>query len=362
MSNVRLEKIRKVYPNGFEAIESIDLDIIDKEFMVLVGPSGCGKTTTLRMIAGLEEITSGEMYIGDTLVNDVAPKDRDIAMVFQNYALYPHMTVFENMAFGLKLRKFPKQEIKDRVNNAATILGIEPLLDRKPKQLSGGQRQRVALGRAIVRNPKVFLMDEPLSNLDAKLRVEMRAELSKLHHDLDTTFVYVTHDQTEAMTMGTRICIMYDGFIQQVDDPQTIYDQPSNVFVAEFIGSPQMNMMNAEIIEENNKVYAKVYGRMLELDENKAKKVKELGYIGKELILGARPEHAVLSENGIVAKVEVTELLGSETYVYSKVNDRAMVLRVDPDVKIKIDQEITFEFRSEKVHLFDKETKLNICK
>jgi multiple sugar transport system ATP-binding protein len=362
MANVKLKKISKVYPNGFKAIESIDLDIIDKEFMVLVGPSGCGKTTTLRMIAGLEEITGGEMYIDDTLVNDVAPKDRDIAMVFQNYALYPHMTVYENMSFGLKLRKINKSEIKERVTNAAKILGIEPLLDRKPKQLSGGQRQRVALGRAIVRNPKVFLMDEPLSNLDAKLRVEMRAELSKLHYDLDTTFVYVTHDQTEAMTMGTRICIMYDGEIQQIDDPQSIYDYPTNVFVAEFIGSPQMNLMNAEIVEKNDKIYAKVYDTMLELDEGKAKEIRELGYVGKELILGARPEHVVLDENGISAKVEVTELLGSETYVYCKIGDDSFVLRVDPDIKINIDQEILFAFRSEKVHLFDKDTKLNICK
>lgn len=361
MANVKLEKINKVYPNGFEAIESIDLEIVDKEFMVLVGPSGCGKTTTLRMIAGLEEITGGEMYIGDTLVNEVAPKDRDIAMVFQNYALYPHMTVFDNMAFGLKLRKFSKDEIKKRVDNAAKILGIGPLLDRKPKQLSGGQRQRVALGRAIVRNPKVFLMDEPLSNLDAKLRVEMRAELSKLHHELDTTFVYVTHDQTEAMTMGTRICIMYDGEIQQVDDPQTIYDRPRNVFVAEFIGSPQMNMISSIIVEENNKVYAKFYNHMLELDKDKSKKMKELGYIGKEVLLGARPEHAFLSDDGIKSKVEVTELLGSETYVYVNIEGKELVLRVDPDIKMDIGQDISFEFRSEKIHLFDKETELNIC-
>ncbi|MDM8533272.1 sn-glycerol-3-phosphate ABC transporter ATP-binding protein UgpC [Clostridiaceae bacterium HSG29] len=362
MANVKLEKINKVYPNGFRAIESIDLDIVDKEFMVLVGPSGCGKTTTLRMIAGLEEITAGKMFIGDTQVNDIAPKDRDIAMVFQNYALYPHMTVYDNMAFGLKLRKFSKKEIDERVTHAADILGIEPLLSRKPKQLSGGQRQRVALGRAIVRNPKVFLMDEPLSNLDAKLRVEMRAELSKLHHDLDTTFVYVTHDQTEAMTMGTRICIMYDGYIQQVDDPQTIYDSPKNKFVAEFIGSPQMNFMDATLVEENGKVYAKVYDRLLELNEDKANIVKEKNYIGKEVLLGARPEHAVLDDDGIKAKVEVTELLGSETYVYSKAEGNAIVVRIDPDIKVDVDQEISFKFRSEKVHLFDKETELNICK
>ena len=361
MANIELKNIKKVYPNGFQAIENINLEIEDKEFMVLVGPSGCAKTTTLRMIAGLEEITDGEMYIGEKLVNDVAPKDRDIAMVFQNYALYPHMTVFDNMAFGLKLRKFPKDEIKERVENAAAILGISPLLDRKPKQLSGGQRQRVALGRAIVRNPKVFLMDEPLSNLDAKLRVEMRAELSKLHKELDTTFVYVTHDQTEAMTMGTRICIMYDGDIQQVDDPQTIYDSPSNKFVAEFIGSPQMNMIDSEIIEENGKIYAKIYYSMLELNPEKAKKVKEKGYIGKEVILGARPEHGFLVEDGTSATVEVTELLGSETYVYVTMEGKEVVLRVDPDINVQVGQGIEFSFRAEKVHLFDKETEINIC-
>lgn len=360
MANVQLESIKKVYPNGFVAVEEMDLDIKDKEFLVLVGPSGCGKSTTLRMIAGLEPITEGTMKIADKVVNEVQPKDRDIAMVFQNYALYPHMTVYENMAFGLKLRKVDKSEIDERVKNAADILGIEPLLDRKPKQLSGGQRQRVALGRAIVRNPKVFLMDEPLSNLDAKLRVEMRAELSKLHNELDTTFIYVTHDQTEAMTMGTRICVMYDGIVQQVADPQTIYDEPANVFVGGFIGSPQMNFVDSEIIEKEGKVFVKVFNHMIELSETNAKIVRDQGYVGKEVIFGARPEHAFLSEDGLKAKVEVTELLGSETYVYIKVDGEDIVIRIDPDHKIEVGEEIVVDFRESKIHAFDKETEVKI--
>lgn len=360
MADVRLEGVKKVYPNGFEAIDDMDLSINDKEFMVFVGPSGCGKTTTLRMIAGLEEITDGDLMIGGNVVNEVAPKDRDIAMVFQNYALYPHMTVYENMAFGLKLRKFPKKEIDERVNHSAKILGIEPLLDRKPKQLSGGQRQRVALGRAIVRDPKVFLMDEPLSNLDAKLRVEMRAELSKLHHKLDTTFIYVTHDQTEAMTMGTRICVMYDGEIQQVASPQTVYDHPTNVFVGGFIGSPQMNFLDAKVTEKDNEVYVNILGYMLKLSDERTKILKDKGYIGKDVVFGARPEHAVLSEDGLTSTVEVTEALGSETFVYLTIDDKKLVVRIDPDKKVSYGDSLTFDFREEKIHLFDKDTEENI--
>jgi len=280
MARVSLMKLSKTYPNGFQAVKEVDLEIQDKEFIILVGPSGCGKSTTLRMIAGLEEISSGEIYIGDRLVNDVAPKDRDIAMVFQNYALYPHMSVYDNMAFGLKLRKKSKSEIDERVKEAARILGIENLLDRKPKELSGGQRQRVALGRAIVRNPRVFLMDEPLSNLDAKLRVQMRTELIKLHQKLNTTFIYVTHDQTEAMTMGTRIVVMKDGVVQQVADPQTIYQKPENMFVAGFIGSPQMNFLECTL-EEDVGVFAKYFGVAIELPEESFEVIRSKGYIGE---------------------------------------------------------------------------------
>src|SRR5690554_2244623 len=269
MASVTLKNITKVYDGNVTAVSDFNLDIADKEFIVLVGPSGCGKSTTLRMVAGLEEITEGELYIGDKLMNDVAPKDRDIAMVFQNYALYPHMTVYDNMAFGLKLRKFNRAEIDKRVREAARILDIEHLLDRKPKALSGGQRQRVALGRAIVREPRVFLMDEPLSNLDAKLRVQMRTEISKLHHKLNTTFIYVTHDQTEALTMGTRIVVMKDGFIQQIDNPQTLYDEPVNQFVAGFIGSPQMNFANVTVIKEGDKVYLQFGESKLEVTADK---------------------------------------------------------------------------------------------
>ena len=318
MAGVTLKNVYKTYPGGVTAVSDFNIDIEDKEFIILVGPSGCGKTTTLRMIAGLEEITKGELYIGDKLCNDVAPKDRDIAMVFQNYALYPHMTVFDNMAFGLKLRKTPKEEIKRRVHEAARILSIEHLLDRKPKALSGGQRQRVALGRAIVREPKVFLMDEPLSNLDAKLRVQMRTEISKLHQKLNTTFIYVTHDQTEALTMGTRIVVMKDGFIQQIDSPQKLYDEPVNVFVAGFIGSPQMNMANALVEKQGDKVMLKFGQYSLELPQNKAEVLEKQGYIGKEVIFGIRPEDIHDEErNGwpgsstLDASVEVTERLGS---------------------------------------------------
>ena len=284
MASLSLKNIYKVYPNGFNAVKDFNLEIEDKEFIIFVGPSGCGKSTTLRMIAGLEDISSGELWIGDKLVNDVEPKDRDIAMVFQNYALYPHMSVYDNMAFGLKLRKVPKEKIDKAVHEAAKILDIEHLLDRKPKALSGGQRQRVAMGRAIVREPKVFLMDEPLSNLDAKLRVQMRVEISKLHQRLQTTIIYVTHDQTEAMTLGTRIVVMKDGVIMQVDSPQKLYNQPNNLFVAGFIGSPQMNFIDAQCVVEGAKAFLKFDKYQVELPEAKAKKLIDGGYAGKNVV------------------------------------------------------------------------------
>ena len=290
MASLLLKNVTKKYPNGFVAVKEFNLEIKDKEFIIFVGPSGCGKSTTLRMIAGLEDISSGELYIDDKLVNDVEPKDRDIAMVFQNYALYPHMSVYDNMAFGLKLRKTPKDEIDQKVRNAARILDLEHLLDRKPKALSGGQRQRVAMGRAIVRSPKVFLMDEPLSNLDAKLRGQMRVEISKLHQRLETTIIYVTHDQTEAMTLGTRIVVMKDGVIQQVDSPQNLYDKPCNKFVAGFIGAPQMNMIDAAVGKDGSDVTLSFGGHTVALPEGKAKKLEEAGYVGKTVTLGIRPE------------------------------------------------------------------------
>ncbi|MCT4593850.1 MAG: sn-glycerol-3-phosphate ABC transporter ATP-binding protein UgpC [Anaeromicrobium sp.] len=367
MAGLTLKNIEKKYPNGFHAVKDFNLDIEDKEFIVLVGPSGCGKSTTLRMIAGLEEISSGELYIEEKLVNDMAPKDRDIAMVFQNYALYPHMTIYDNMAFGLKLRKKPKKEIEERVVGAAKILGIEDLLKRKPKQLSGGQRQRVALGRAIVREPKVFLMDEPLSNLDAKLRVQMRAEISKLHQKLQTTFVYVTHDQTEAMTMGTRIVVMKDGIVQQVADPQTIYSSPSNMFVASFIGSPQMNFINCKLIKDGNNLYAEFQNNKVQILKDKSKLLEEKGYVGKEVVLGIRPEEIFVKDdkleggdNSIEVKVDVTEMLGSETYLYLDMKGHNMIAKVDPSTNVKIGQKIHVAFNLEKIHIFDKESEKTI--
>ncbi len=324
MAGLKLKNVVKSYPNGFVAVRDFNLDIDDKEFIIFVGPSGCGKSTTLRMIAGLEEISGGELYIGDKQMNDVAPKDRDIAMVFQNYALYPHMSVYDNMAFGLKLRKTPKEEIEKRVREAARILDIEHLLDRKPKALSGGQRQRVAMGRAIVREPKVFLMDEPLSNLDAKLRVQMRTEISKLHKRLETTFIYVTHDQTEAMTLGTRIVVLKDGIIQQVDSPQNLYHKPNNLFVAGFIGSPQMNFMDAKVVKEGSDVFLVVGSNKIKLPEQKAKIVADGGYVGKDVVMGIRPEDLhdeeifleTSSDSVITTNVEVTEMLGAEIFLY----------------------------------------------
>ncbi len=324
MASLSLKNVCKVYPNGFEAVKDFNLEIADQEFIIFVGPSGCGKTTTLRMIAGLEDISSGELKIGDRVVNDVEPKDRDIAMVFQNYALYPHMTVYDNMAFGLKLRKVPKDQIDKMVKEAAKILDLTPLLDRKPKALSGGQRQRVAMGRAIVRNPKVFLMDEPLSNLDAKLRVQMRIEIAKLHQRLGTTIIYVTHDQTEAMTLGTRIVVMKDGVVQQVDTPQNLYARPQNLFVAGFIGSPQMNFLDATVKVSGETAYLQIAGRDVPLSPAKSKKLIDGGYDGKVVAFGIRPEDVYDSEEFIQkspqsvfeSTVKVYELLGAEVYLY----------------------------------------------
>lgn len=368
MANLSLKHIFKIYPGNVTAVKDFNLEIEDKEFIVFVGPSGCGKSTTLRMIAGLEEISQGELFIGDKIVNDVAPKDRDIAMVFQNYALYPHMSVYDNMAFGLKLRKVDKAEIDKKVKEAARILDIEHLLDRKPKALSGGQRQRVALGRAIVREPKVFLMDEPLSNLDAKLRVQMRTEISKLHKRLQTTFIYVTHDQTEAMTMGTRIVVMKDGVVQQVDTPQHIYDHPANIFVAGFIGSPQMNFIDSKLVEEGGKVLV-VFGEdTVELPEDKAKVLKEKGYIGKDVIMGIRPENlddgtdfiAAHSKATFNANVEVTELMGAETYIYLSKEKSNLVARVNGSSPVKSGETIKIALDESKIHIFDKETELAV--
>ena len=368
MASLTLEHIYKKYNGGVVAVSDFCLEIADKEFIVLVGPSGCGKSTTLRMIAGLEEISEGVLKIGDTIVNDVAPKDRDIAMVFQNYALYPHMTVYENMGFALKLRKVPKDEIERRVREAAKILDIEHLLERKPKALSGGQRQRVALGRAIVREPKVFLMDEPLSNLDAKLRVQMRTEINKLHKKLDTTFLYVTHDQTEALTMGTRIVVMKDGVIQQVDAPQVLYSQPCNVFVAGFIGSPQMNFSDATIDRRADGTYLVLAGGgEVKLTEAKAQQLEASGFTGTDVIMGIRPENIhdeevfiSNSECPLDADVIVTEPMGAETYLFLKIGETQFNARVNPRTTAKPGDKIKVAFDISKIHIFDKETEKTI--
>nr|WP_294675351.1 sn-glycerol-3-phosphate ABC transporter ATP-binding protein UgpC [uncultured Blautia sp.] len=369
MASLSLQHINKTYPNGFQAVKDFNLEIEDKEFIIFVGPSGCGKSTTLRMVAGLEEISGGTLKIGDKVMNDVEPKDRDIAMVFQNYALYPHMTVYDNMAFGLKLRKVPKDQIDKAVREAARILDLEKLLDRKPKALSGGQRQRVAMGRAIVRNPKVFLMDEPLSNLDAKLRVQMRIEISKIHQRLGATIIYVTHDQTEAMTLGTRIVVMKDGVVQQVDTPQHLYEQPGNLFVAGFMGSPQMNFLDAQIAEKGGDLIAKVGEYDVVIPAAKAKVLKDGGYVGKTVVLGIRPEDIHDSQMFIEASpsapmtstVKVYELLGAEVFLYFDVNGTQVTARVDPRTNSKTGDTIKFAFDMEKSHFFDKETELTIC-
>ena len=368
MASLSLKNVCKVYPNGFVAVKDFNLEIADQEFIIFVGPSGCGKSTTLRMIAGLEEISSGELWIGDKMVNDVEPKDRDIAMVFQNYALYPHMSVYDNMAFGLKLRKVPKAEIDKAVHEAAKILDIEHLLDRKPKALSGGQRQRVAMGRAIVRSPKVFLMDEPLSNLDAKLRVQMRVEISKLHQRLQTTIIYVTHDQTEALTLGTRIVVMKDGVMQQVATPIDLYTKPCNMFVAGFIGSPQMNFIDCKVVKDGDDVKLEFGSHSIKLPEGKAEKIVEGGYIGKDVVLGIRPEDikdeeifvADGGDNVLDATVKVYEMLGAEVFLYFTVEGHDITVRVNPRTTARPGDTIKIALDTSKIHVFDKETEVTI--
>ncbi len=363
MAGITFKNVVKTYDNGVTVIPDLNLEIKDKEFVVLVGPSGCGKSTTLRMIAGLEGISDGEMYIGDTLMNAVAPKDRDIAMVFQNYALYPHMTVYKNMAFALTLKKEPKEEIDRKVRDAAEILGLTEYLDRKPKALSGGQRQRVALGRAMVRNPAVFLLDEPLSNLDAKLRTEMRSQISKLHKRLGTTFVYVTHDQTEAMTMGDRICVMKDGIIQQFDTPQTLYNSPDNLFVAGFIGSPQMNFVDAEVAKAGEG-YELAFGQTRVPVKNE----KLAPYVGKTVVLGIRPEHIraekafQVGQNTMTAEVDLSEMMGSETFLHLNYAGTKMIAKVPTSVIASEGDSITLAVDPEGLHVFDKETEVSILK
>ena len=364
MASLSLKNVTKVYPNGFVGVKDFSLEIADKEFIIFVGPSGCGKSTTLRMIAGLEEISSGELKIGDKVVNDVEPKDRDIAMVFQNYALYPHMSVYDNMAFGLKLRKVPKAEIDKLVHEAAKILDIEHLLDRKPKALSGGQRQRVAMGRAIVREPKVFLMDEPLSNLDAKLRVQMRIEISKLHQRLGTTIIYVTHDQTEAITLGTRIVVLKDGVIQQVDTPQNLYDKPANKFVAGFIGSPQMNLIDAKVVQVGNQVHVQFGNADITLPDEKGKVLVQKGYVGKEVCFGIRPEDIHDGDMSnypgatLTATIRVYELLGAEVFLYFDINETSFTARVSPRTTARPGDTLTLGLDLSRIHIFDKDSEL----
>ncbi|MEG1720199.1 MAG: sn-glycerol-3-phosphate ABC transporter ATP-binding protein UgpC [Pseudoflavonifractor sp.] len=371
MANLTLKNIKKVYDKNVVAVHDFNLEIKDKEFVVLVGPSGCGKSTTLRMIAGLEDISDGDLFIGEKRVNDVEPKDRDIAMVFQNYALYPHMTVYENMAFALKLRKTPKDEIDRKVKEAAEILDITSYLDRKPKALSGGQRQRVAIGRAIVREPQVFLMDEPLSNLDAKLRNQMRAEIIKLRQRIDTTFIYVTHDQTEAMTLGDRIVIMKDGLIMQIGTPQQVFDSPANIFVAGFIGSPQMNLFDAHLNKDGDR-YSVTYGTAkIALSDRIQKGLAERNVADMDITLGCRPEHALLKAaagpDTVSAHVDVSEMMGSEVHLHVLAGDKDVVLRIastdlptEHRAGIPFGTEIHFAFPADLVHLFDPKTELNL--
>jgi len=386
MAKVILKDITKIYPNtqdkkkkgkktepksklqvtdeGVVAVQKFNLDIADKEFIVLVGPSGCGKSTTLRMIAGLEDISGGELYIGDKLVNDVEPKNRDIAMVFQSYALYPHMTVYENMAFSLKIKKVPKDEIDKKVREAAEILDITQYLDRKPKALSGGQRQRVAIGRAIVRDPAVFLMDEPLSNLDAKLRNQMRAEIIKLRERINTTFIYVTHDQTEAMTLGDRIVIMKDGFIQQIGTPQEVFDHPANLFVAGFIGMPQMNTFDAKLVREGDKYFVEVLDVKVELAEDKCARLAARNVQNQDVILGVRPQHIVLTDKGIEGTVDVSEMMGSEVHLHAKIKDGKDIVVIVPTAKNGLDfgmgSEVNMIFGGNVAHVFSKEDERNL--
>ena len=371
MATVSLKGVKKIYDNKVTAVHDFNLDIADKEFIVLVGPSGCGKSTTLRMIAGLEDISEGELTIGGKRMNDVEPKDRDIAMVFQSYALYPHMTVYENMAFALKLRKMPADEIDKKVREAAAILDITQYLDRKPKALSGGQRQRVAIGRAIVRDPQVFLMDEPLSNLDAKLRNQMRAEIIKLRQRINTTFVYVTHDQTEAMTLGDRIVIMKDGFIQQIGTPQEVFDQPANLFVAGFIGTPQMNFFDGQLAKQDGKYQVTVGEAVMTLGDTAQKLLADKDVGDRQVVVGVRPEHiSFAAEAGghtIASKVDVSEMMGSEVYLHVNAVGKDVVMRIpttdlpaEHRAGIPYGTEINFTFRPELIHLFDPETEKNL--
>ena len=370
MANLSFQNIKKVYDNSVVAVQEFNLEIADKEFIVLVGPSGCGKSTTLRMVAGLEEITGGDLYIGGKKVNTTPPKDRDIAMVFQNYALYPHMTIYDNIAYGLRLRKFPKRVIDQKVREAAEILDISELLKRKPKALSGGQQQRVAIGRAIVREPQVFLMDEPLSNLDAKLRNQMRSEIIKLRQKLNTTFIYVTHDQTEAMTLGDRIVIMKDGFVQQVGTPQEVFHHPSNIFVAGFIGMPQMNFFDARLTRTGDRYAVELGGAQIELSPEKAARLLAREVQSQEVTLGVRPEHIALteSENAVFAAVDVSEMMGSAVHIHVDACERDVVIVVpvseeeakEADERFRRGAPVRFTFRGSAAHLFDKETGMNL--
>jgi multiple sugar transport system ATP-binding protein len=367
MASVTYEHVTKRFGDTV-AVDDLDIQIVDKEFLVFVGPSGCGKTTALRLLAGLEEITEGNIYIGDRLVNDVAPKDRDIAMVFQSYALYPHMSVYDNMAFGLKLRKTPKAEIDERVREAAEILDIGELLKRKPRQLSGGQRQRVAVGRAIVRYPAVFLMDEPLSNLDAKLRVQARAEISRLHQRLGATFIYVTHDQTEAMTMGSRIAVIKKGLLQQIDSPQVLYDTPHNVFVAGFIGSPAMNFFDVTLTGAKDEMYVDGGTFRLRVPPNKAQIYAARGCLGRQVTFGIRPEDIYDSDyvapdiyaQHVQTKVDVTELMGNEVFVYLLIGDEQFIARVDPRTRAHIGGAFDAAINMDRMHIFDRDTGIAI--
>ncbi|MBC6695895.1 sn-glycerol-3-phosphate ABC transporter ATP-binding protein UgpC [Terrisporobacter mayombei] len=357
MAKILLENVSKIYDDGVNAVKNFNLNIEDKEFVIFVGPSGCGKSTTLRMIAGLESISKGQLLIDGVRMNEVEPSKRDIAMVFQNYALYPHMTVFDNIAYSLKLKKQSKDEIQRRVKEVSDILGLKELLKRKPRQLSGGQRQRVAMGRAIVRNPKVFLMDEPLSNLDAKLRNQMRVEILKLYNELETTFIYVTHDQTEAMTLGTKIVVMKDGIIQQVDSPQNLYNNPVNMFVAGFIGSPQMNFIEVTCVCENNKIYLDAKEDKIELSLEESEKLVSKGYINKKVILGVRPEDVRVSKNSKYSStIRVCERLGSESNLYFDFNGNEISARISGELIVTQGDNINFEFNTNKIYLFDLET------
>ncbi len=358
MSSISLKNLTKIYDGNVLAVNDFSMEIADKEFIVLVGPSGCGKSTVLRMIAGLEEITSGELYLGDKLVNDVPPRDRDIAMVFQNYALYPHMTVYKNMAFGLENRKIPKDEIDRKVREVAKTLDIENLLDRKPKAMSGGQRQRVALGRAMVREPSVFLLDEPLSNLDAKLRTSMRTEIIKLHKRLGTTFVYVTHDQIEAMTMGNRIVVMKEGVIQQIGTPSQVYEQPANIFVAGFIGTPPMNFMDAQVIHTGQGLAINIDSEIISLPSSPSPALTD--YIGKTVTIGIRPDNISLDATGLPALVEVAEPLGGETYIYLNYQGNKIILRQQGSIHMNMDDLVHLRFDPLHIHIFDKDTGHNI--